>query len=138
MNCNSELVTVSAAANIIGIIPGVPSLAAALLTTDGRSQRRLSSYMHELYKVYDDKGTLLYVGVTIDVLTRMKQHRRESLWYRAAAVIRVWVYPDRMTALDGEARVIAAEAGLYSGWCQRELLVAPSSNTTPLEDDDAA
>ena len=103
-----------------------------------RSQRRLSSYMHELYKVYDDKGTLLYVGVTIDVLTRMKQHRRESLWYRAAAVIRVWVYPDRMTALDGEARVIAAEAGLYSGWCQRELLVAPSSNTTPLEDDDAA
>ncbi|AXH49046.1 G-I-Y Y-I-G endonuclease [Gordonia phage Ecliptus] len=119
-----------------------------------KNQRRISNLPHDLYKVYDDTGELLYVGVTVDVKTRLKGHRRYAAWYERVGHIKVWVYPDRMSALDEEARCIAEEHPQhnvtpesrksehhrrepeasyalvrvpYMGWCHRELTEVDSA-----------
>lgn len=37
---------------------------------------------HWLYRIYDSSGSLLYLGCTVDVERRCKQHRSTKGWWR--------------------------------------------------------
>lgn len=74
-----------------------------------RSQRRIAHMKHDVYKAFDGFGTLLYVGCSVNVFTRLREHKQYAAWYPIATAIEVTRYPSRATALAEEARTIAAE-----------------------------
>jgi predicted GIY-YIG superfamily endonuclease len=64
-----------------------------------------------LYRCYDAAGTLLYVGVALDLEQRMREHRMATTWYRDEVTrIELGRYPDRASALEAERQAIQAEA----------------------------
>lgn len=67
-----------------------------------------------LYRHYNKWGGLLYVGISLDVLARSRQHRNEAPWYRAIATIQIEYYPDRLSASLAEKIAIIAESPLHN------------------------
>lgn len=65
--------------------------------------------LNYVYLVSDDRGRLLYVGVTSDIYARFGQHARQSLWYPYMAHMAVEVHSTRRQAEMRERRLI----GLY-------------------------
>lgn len=74
-----------------------------------RAQRRISHLPHEVYKVHDGFGSLLYVGCTINVFKRLHEHKQYARWYPEAASIEVKRYENRVGALAEEARCIVED-----------------------------
>lgn len=62
-----------------------------------------------VYRLYDGKGHLLYVGATINVGSRMVQHRRTQPWWARVRRISVAHYPSRQEAEVAEALAIWRE-----------------------------
>lgn len=62
--------------------------------------------MTEIYRAYDGKGRLIYLGVTNDYKTRMFAHKATSAWYRHAVVFKRRAYGSRVRALGIEDRAI--------------------------------
>lgn len=67
-----------------------------------------------LYRPYNARGRLLYVGIAVDVESRMKQHEVRSPWYGDVAAMHVELYPDRRSAAAAESEAIAAEWPLWN------------------------
>ena len=67
-----------------------------------------------LYRLFDKKGTLLYVGVTGRVRARMKQHARKQPWWPEVATRKTVWYGSRPTALANERLAIRTESPLYN------------------------
>lgn len=68
---------------------------------------------HYVYRYYDSRGLLLYVGCTRDPIERDRAHRRKS-WYRSVASVRRTIFPNRTHALAVEKRAIQAERPAYN------------------------
>ncbi|WIB72599.1 GIY-YIG nuclease family protein [Curtobacterium sp. MCBD17_026] len=62
-----------------------------------------------LYRFYDADDALLYVGITNDVVTRFRVHRRQSTWWTAALRCDWRVYGSRESAAAAEAAAIQLE-----------------------------
>ena len=60
-----------------------------------------------LYRLYDDGGRLLYIGITRNLEARLRSHRRRLGDLLAHHTVEQ--YPDRATALQAEARAIEEE-----------------------------
>lgn len=89
-----------------------------------KSQRRLLDLPHDVYRVYLG-DELLYVGISVNVFVRLKQHRQYAPWYWEADRIEVVRRPDRKAAIAEEARVIAESTPRYNvvreygrGWAE--------------------
>jgi len=70
-----------------------------------------------LYRIYDDEGALLYIGIALNLNSRMNQHRkhwRNGEWYRTAGPIRVELYEDRTSAALAEYRAINKEQPIHN------------------------
>jgi hypothetical protein len=67
----------------------------------------------DVYHHYGDNGTLLYVGRSYDVRTRIKSHRR-SIWWQQVRLITVDHYPSLEDALTTEAIAIIDKKPLYN------------------------
>jgi hypothetical protein len=63
-----------------------------------------------LYRIYDDAGVLLYVGISGRPWARLSEHRRSSDWYDGPEVVRIEYFPSRPEALKAEAEAIRGEA----------------------------
>lgn len=63
----------------------------------------------QLYRHYDAAGVLLYVGVSLNVVIRLTQHRIASKWYDEIRRIDVEPFPDKLSALKAEAIAIRNE-----------------------------
>ncbi|MFJ4288004.1 GIY-YIG nuclease family protein [Paenarthrobacter nicotinovorans] len=66
--------------------------------------------MYRIYSEADER--LLYIGITIDLNSRMNQHRKDKIkgqWYKVAGRISVELYPTRAAACIAEFRAIHAE-----------------------------
>jgi len=63
----------------------------------------------DLYRFFDAKGGLLYVGISLSALTRWQNHRGDKTWWADVAETKVEHFPDRGSALIAESRAIAAE-----------------------------
>lgn len=62
-----------------------------------------------LYRVYDRRGRLLYVGQTKDFRTRIRAHSNGSAWFRFAAFTTQRHYEARDDAIDAETEAIRNE-----------------------------
>jgi len=62
-----------------------------------------------LYRMYDDAGTLLYVGISGTTATRLSQHRAGKDWWHRVSFIRCEHFATRSDAAKAELRAIAAE-----------------------------
>lgn len=70
-----------------------------------------------LYRIYDTECVLLYVGITVDLNTRMNQHRKhpqKGQWFKTAGPVKTELYADRETAAIAEYRAIASEKPLHN------------------------
>jgi predicted GIY-YIG superfamily endonuclease len=74
----------------------------------------LKSKPTTVYRLFDAKDVLLYVGVSVDVDQRWRVHRSSSPWWRLVARKSVVEYPDRDLALAAEAAAIQTEKPLYN------------------------
>jgi hypothetical protein len=69
---------------------------------------------HALYRFFGSGGTLLYIGITNALPTRLRRHNDEKPWWTGVADIKVEHFPDRPTVLLAEKRAIIAERPLYN------------------------
>lgn len=79
-----------------------------------------------LYRLYDDGGQLLYVGITNNTDVRFKWHSQSYWWHRVARKDVEW-HPDRGTARRNEARAIKEEGPLLNS-----MHAAAGPHDTPL------
>jgi predicted GIY-YIG superfamily endonuclease len=67
-----------------------------------------------LYRFYRADRTLLYVGITRTLLTRLKQHSGDKEWFTEVRDITVEHLPSRDAALAAEKSAIVREQPLYN------------------------
>jgi hypothetical protein len=68
----------------------------------------------DLYRHYDADELLLYVGISLDAFSRLRQHQSATGWTSKAVTMRTVTYPSRTEALEAEARAIAEENPLWN------------------------
>jgi predicted GIY-YIG superfamily endonuclease len=64
---------------------------------------------HIVYRMFNDDGELLYVGVTSSFLRRMGDHKRDKPWYDEIGSIERWRYTTREAANQAEWEAIQTE-----------------------------
>jgi hypothetical protein len=74
----------------------------------------LTSTPTDLYRHYNDKNELLYVGISLSALYRLLQHRKSSSWYNAIRTITIEHFKDRQAAEDAEKQAIILEKPKYN------------------------
>lgn len=68
----------------------------------------------DLYRYFDKSGNLLYVGISINTVSRMASHRSASSWYDQAVKITIKKYKNRKNALNAERKAIMKEKPKYN------------------------
>lgn len=69
--------------------------------------------MHALYRMYDEEGRLLYVGITGDPGQRFGDHAVKR-WFPLVATVKLEWHPHRAAAAVAEKRAISAERPRYN------------------------
>lgn len=69
---------------------------------------------HTLYRFFDSKGALLYIGITVCTPTRWSNHGWDKPWWPEVADVRVEHYPSRSTALAAERKAILDEQPFHN------------------------
>lgn len=67
-----------------------------------------------LYRYFDSKDQLLYVGITGDQLKRQSQHRRSSKWFDQIAFAKFQHFTSRAEAAAAEVTAIQEEKPLFN------------------------
>lgn len=67
-----------------------------------------------LYRHFDANGDLLYVGISLSAIDRLRQHRANSSWSNEIRTITVAPYLDRPSALRAEYEAIIIENPLHN------------------------
>ncbi len=65
--------------------------------------------MHNLYRYFDKDGNLLYVGVSINAISRLSQHKRDSHWFDRIIKIEIEQFSTKEEALAAEIKAILQE-----------------------------
>lgn len=68
----------------------------------------------DLYRHFDENGTLLYVGVSLSAIYRLSQHKKGSHWHSKISRQEIEHFATREEALDAETRAIQNENPLYN------------------------
>lgn len=76
-----------------------------------------------LYRLYDEQGTLLYVGVTGNLPKRLWVHARRDWWHSVCRTRVEWI-ASREDALIAEAKAIESESPLHNITGSRAHLLA--------------
>lgn len=69
---------------------------------------------HTLYRFYARHGELLYVGITMDVASRWRDHRAGQWWWCEVGAITVRHFDTREAVLDAERIAIQTEFPTYN------------------------
>jgi len=69
---------------------------------------------HALYRFYDHREVLLYIGLTMDPATRWKAHSKQKPWWVEVTSIRIEHFPSREAVKAAEIAAIKAELPLYN------------------------
>lgn len=67
-----------------------------------------------VYRLADELGLLLYVGVAVDVGRRFMQHARHKRWWPQVAHVDLELFATRFEALDAERLAIINERPIYN------------------------
>lgn len=68
----------------------------------------------QLYRHFDDMGTLLYVGVSLSSVNRLGQHKDHSHWFNRIATQKIEHFTTREEALAAETKAIQDENPTYN------------------------
>lgn len=86
---------------------------------------------HYVYRCYDATDALLYVGCTVDLVTRRVAHNTNSWWFPKVDHWRITVYPNKLHARRVETAAIADEQPLcnvrgqnFKAWPSSRLSLA--------------
>lgn len=79
-----------------------------------KAQRRISGLKHDVHKAYNTDGVLLYVGISVNVFKRLKEHKQYAEWHPHSSRIDVVQYRNRDAARAEEARCIRSDNPLYN------------------------
>lgn len=78
--------------------------------------------MTTLYRLFDAKAKLLYVGISDDWPIRLKQHSRSQDWFGEVRDVRLVEYPDREGAEQAEREAIDQEHPKYNTHFRQPVL----------------
>lgn len=67
-----------------------------------------------LYRHFNDKDELLYIGVSLSTLTRLGQHRNNSNWFNSITKVTIEPFDTRQKALSAEEEAIILEKPLHN------------------------
>jgi len=67
----------------------------------------------DLYRYFDDKGALLYVGISLNTVARAIQHKKAE-WFPKFRKITREIYASREDALEAERLAIQNEKPIYN------------------------
>jgi hypothetical protein len=81
---------------------------------------------HALYRFFGAGGTLLYIGITADLPTRLHDHRDDKPWWLGVTNVTLEHYPSRDAVLEAERRAIVAERPLCNNHHNEAGRVKPS------------
>ena len=101
------------------------------------NRRRMTTKLpHDVYRVRDSAGALLYVGFSVNAFKRIQQHKHEyQPWFPLAATVDIVQYSDAATAQYVEALAISSEAPIWNRQQEpRALRRAHLANLDPLDD----
>jgi hypothetical protein len=70
--------------------------------------------MQNLYRHFDFEGALLYVGVSINAINRLSQHKVAAHWFDDISKVEIENYPTREEALKAEREAIIEEKPLHN------------------------
>ena len=77
-----------------------------------------------VYRIYNENGQLLYVGIATTYLRRLSHHETSAEWFEQGATIRLTHYPTRGLAATAEVAATVAEKPLYNiAWNQGKKVV---------------
>jgi len=89
-----------------------------------------------VYRFFDSAGSLLYVGISVDLGGRLRSHSRIQPWWLEAATVKLAHFPDIEAARLEELRAIREERPRYNAADvpkpSRQLTLLPRSWTRPL------
>jgi len=69
--------------------------------------------MHSLYRHFDKRGRLLYVGVSKNAIARIRGHKNAS-WYSKISNVTIEHFEHRVDALAAEQEAIHAESPIHN------------------------
>ena len=62
-----------------------------------------------LYRHFNADGALLYVGISVNALSRLGEHRQSSEWYKQIVKVTLEHFPSRKEAEEAETKAIKSE-----------------------------
>lgn len=68
----------------------------------------------DLYRHYNEKGELLYVGISLSAISRLAQHSVNAKWYDEICTVKIQKFKTREQAIAAEALAIKAESPIYN------------------------
>lgn len=69
---------------------------------------------HHLYRHFDESGKLLYVGISLNAVSRLVGHKRASPWVWSIARMEVETFPTREQAEAAERAAIRNDRPLFN------------------------
>lgn len=97
-----------------------------------RAQRCIGALPTDVYRVYDSRGQLLYVGASVNVFKRFHEHRAYAPWWYWARTGTVHRYENRRMARHVEALAIRDEMPRFNVTRERTE-EHPQPVTPPIE-----
>jgi len=90
--------------------PGHPRWPAKAVCDWFNARKRLTC----LYRHYDLSGRLLYVGIALSPLARLRAHRSRAHWFNDIASITIERFPDGAAARKAERQAVADDKPLFN------------------------
>ncbi|WP_136244883.1 GIY-YIG nuclease family protein [Mycobacterium intracellulare] len=74
----------------------------------------MNNERHVLYRFYNAREELLYIGITRHPMARFRSHQKDKTWWPEVAAITVENHASRNQLMIAERRAIMAEKPLYN------------------------
>lgn len=68
----------------------------------------------QLYRLYDQAGVLLYVGISMSAMVRQSHHKGQKAWWPEVARIEIISFDRREDALEAERNAIFQERPIHN------------------------
>lgn len=95
------------------------------------SAAALANKPHALYRFYDRADVLLYVGISVNLPTRINKHRATKQWWAEIDHITIEHFPTRPEVLAAETQAIKDEQPLYNIIHNEAVLAADDEECDP-------
>jgi hypothetical protein len=69
---------------------------------------------HDLYRHFDKDGVLLYVGISLSAIGRLRDHGHTAQWFDQIAMVTISKFASRREVMDAEKEAIRSESPLWN------------------------